>query len=70
MVGKYLKNDNFVDFLMLGFRGTNSETSKCQSLALYKSCFYTLHADLQFGFCKNTEKLPNNKSSDLQASLL
>ena len=51
---------------MLGFSGTNSETLKHKPLTLYKLCFYTLHADFQFGFCKNAEKLPNNKSSDIQ----
>ena len=61
---------NLLILFMLGFRGANSETSKCQPLTLNKSCFYALWADFWFGFCKNTEKLFNFECSDLTLSLV
>ena len=51
---------------MLGYKDANSETPKCRPMALYILHFYALCTNFWFGFCKNTEKLPNNKYSDLQ----
>ena len=60
------KNEKFcLFFFMLGYRGTHSEISNRQFLTLYKPCFSAHHTNFWFGFCKNTEKLPHNKSSDL-----